>query len=276
MEKYVGTVKRMLHNVLPRRLLAGRVLLCGLLLIVLCGTIVTGITVAMSRPTIQKIILSPDSVTIYSAERLTEATGLAIGGPMYAKTKREISDAILASFPDIQTVKTSKTAKTGVITLEIEEKQPYFYIVSGSDVYLADSTFTLLRIAGENETVGLVRLAVPDDAFTAPGLPLQFGDDTAYYSAFITDVLHGAMRDDVTGISLEKRYDLKILIQDRIVLCWGTSEKTSEKTALCQTMLQDAMFGGGAFVTVDVSDPAKAIARPLASGDLVWTAFSGS
>ena len=273
-DRYLKKVNTVWQDKAPLRLRARRFFLCGLAVLLLIGGAIAGVTRMRSQPVLLSVTVGEGSQTNHTAEDFCRAANLAPGNPLHAKTKRDIAGILLEAFPEIDTVNVQKNKKTGTIVLSVKEKVPVFYVVSGTDYYLFDKSCTLFRRTRDaGETAGRIRLIVPDDALPAMRSPLDFGDDGDYMFAFLRSVFSAPFGSHVTAVSLTKRYDLRIMLDDRIVLFWGSDEYAEQKINVLSALLMDGMFAEGRFATVDLNVPSKVTARPYAVEQDVRTAF---
>ncbi len=225
--------------------------------------------------------------TRYRAENLREALGVGAGDRMLGFSASDSVRSLREQFPLLASASLHR-ALDGTLTLTVKEETSLLYTEHYQNYYLL-SADTLRVIAVESSPDGWsdlspVYVGMPEEARLRVGETLSFeflpypteeesGDvatyevdtDTAkeefaYVETVRAAVMSSSLAGRVTGLELSDRYDLWFLLDGKIKVRLGTSDKLAVKLSLAYTVL--AKQGNVTEKAVlDVSDPSAVTYR---------------
>ena len=228
----------------------------------------------------------------YSAARVLECAGVEAGDGMLSFDRYSLKRTLKEALPLIDNVKVRRRFN-GDVTISFSEFTNLYYTQHNVNYYIisADTKEVLCVHADSAEArrVGAIYLGLPETArvrvgekLTFVNLPYQIETDSpelvtyeletdvpeveyAYVFDFVEALMASPLAPRVTGMDLGDRYDIRLVLDGRILVKIGDMAELDRKLTMTERSLEDRAEAGkddGSLpVLVDVSDPARIIHR---------------
>ena len=273
--------KRMLLGLLGGIVLTGGILLAGRL------WKVTEITAADGQ--------------FYTASVIKEYAALSPGDRMLGFDGSDVAERLRKGLPLLDGIRVRKHLN-GRVTITYREITEVYYTCHNGNYYLINAEDLSPDTAGkggevlgvfsnpkEARRVGAIYVGLPETARVRVGEPLTFINlpyepdsapedevdyeletdepavEYAYVLEFMEALMTSPLADRVTGMELADRYDIRFVLDRRILVRVGSMDELDRKLSLAERSLEDREASGkddGTLpVLVDVSDPARIIHR---------------
>ena len=202
----------------------------------------------------------------YRADDLREALGVRPDDLMLGFSASDTERSLRKQFPLLASASLHR-ALDGTLTLTVREEETLLYTRHYRNYYLLSAT-----------TLRVIAVDATPDAWLgyAPayiGLPATAGEEFAYVDEVRTAILNSSLARHVTGMELSDRYDLWFLLDGKIKIRLGNTDRLADKLSLAATVLAKQTEPSGPAL-LDASDPAAVTYRE--APDITLPDWAGS
>ena len=237
----------------------------------------------------------------YTASVIREYADITPGEAMLGFDGADVKARLRDGLPLLDDIRIRK-GLGGKVTITYREISQAYYTCHNGNYYLINGEDLSAETAGkegevlgvfsnpkEARRVGAVYVGLPEAARVRVGEPLTFINlpyepdsapedqveyeletdepavEYAYVAAFMEALMTSPLAPRVTGMELGDRYDIRFVLDGRILVRVGSMDELDRKLSLAERSLEDREAAGkddGTLpVLVDVSDPARIIHR---------------
>lgn len=194
----------------------------------------------------------------YSSEQIVGVSGLVKGQNLFRLNKFKIIETLKHDLPYIRNVKIDRHLPVG-IEIIVEESDAYMCVGTDSGIFILNSSLKVLEQT--EEAPPSLPLVVGVSDVNAKIGEMLTGEGTQYENlARLATALENEI-GAVTGINLERSYDVTFEYENRITVKLGTLEKLSDKLALVKYVLEQNR--SNEFAVIDVSGGKRAYYRSV-------------
>ena len=225
--------------------------------------------------------------TYYTADTLIRLSGVEAGDGMLSFDASDVSERLKEALPLLKTVKVRKHLN-GELEIRVTEEKKVYYTCYHENYYLISAESR--RVLGvfptpdEARRVGALYIGLPEEARVRVGKKLTYQylpyapdsvpEEQATYEV-VTDVpekeyayvfefvkaIESEFGGLVNGMETADRYDLWIVLDGRVQVCFGTMSELDRKIELVNRVLSQNGGTGDLPARLDVSDPERSIYR---------------
>ena len=180
----------------------------------------------------------------YDAGLLAEASGIHAGDGLYALDKAAIRTSIMEAYPYIDSVRIIRQLPSGVLIRVTEELPAYYFELEGELFVLSEELRVLER--SDDRTALLHRYPNLIEIRTLPvssaivGRTLRFTGKTAnvYAKDMLKLFLDGELGDRITMVDFSSRFDIRVVVDDRLTIEVGDAENLEMKIRFAMEIMQ--------------------------------------
>lgn len=178
--------------------------------------------------------------TVYSAEDITDKSGVAIGDNLIFISKDEINEKISTELPYVESVKIRRRLPTGLELIITKTEAEYAVIQDGFYTLLDKNGKVLekgLEFIGENITL----LNMGEILSAEIGYGIEPENQKVFDKlVLVSNACEECGLEDISSMDLSDIYNIKLVYQGRITLELGETDKdnTYKKLALGKSALQ--------------------------------------
>lgn len=180
----------------------------------------------------------------YDAGLLAEASGIHAGDGLYALDKVAIRTSIMEAYPYIDSVRIIRQLPSGVLIRVTEEPPSYYFELEGELFVLSEELRVLER--SDDRTALLHRYPNLIEIRTLPvssaivGRTLRFTGKTAnvYAKDMLKLFLDGELGDRITMVDFSSRFDIRVVVDDRLTIEVGDAENLEMKIRFAMEIMQ--------------------------------------
>ena len=195
--------------------------------------------------------------TAYTAERISEMSGISIGDNLLRADLEKAEQNIIAAFPYIDMAEISRTSPTK-IKITVTEAEKWFCMRYGSNTYVVSRRGKIVE-QGVDDSLPVV---IGYEALE-PAVGVQLVSKIEAKTELPSVVLGAAETAGVTGITslnITDRFEMEMMIDARITLKLGNSTQLENKMYVAKELVEN-VIGATESVTVDLTNPEKVPVR---------------
>lgn len=224
----------------------------------------------------------------YDPETILSVVDIESGDRMIDFDGWAVEDQLKEEFPLLKSVKL-KRRLNGQVVLRVTEVEELYYTCHHVNYYLISAKdMTVLDVStspAEYQSFGAVYLGFPEEARVRVGEKVSYvylpyapvnppeelatyevvtdepDEEYSYVQAFIQAVNETSMADRVTGMELGDRYDLYLILDGRVKICFGSMNELSRKLTQAVNILALHTEESTLPAVLDVSDPSRSTYR---------------
>ena len=229
---------------------------------------------------------------LYTAADVLRVSGIQTGDEMLGFDGFAVIKELRREFPLLDRVKIRKQLN-GRVTVTFTEVTEVYYTCHNANYYIINAeTHEVLCVDAtpdEAKRVGATYLGLPECARVRVGEILSFINlpyvpeteipelstyeletdipevENAYVFEFVEILMASELADRVVGMELGNRYDLRVVLEDGILIRLGDMAEAARKLSAAKRCLdekeQEGFVANGLPIMVDVSDPTRIIHR---------------
>ncbi len=265
----------------PRAGWLTKLVLCSLAIILLCVGLLL-----LSELWRVDTVTSKDG-SYYTADTLIRLSGVEAGEAMLSFDAADVSKRLKEALPLLKTVKVRRHLN-GELEIRATEEEKVYYTCYHRNYYLISGES--LRVLGvfatpdEARRVGALYIGLPEEARVRVGQKLTYQylpyvpesvpeeqvtyeletaepkEEYAYVLEFVA-AIESAFGGRADGMETADRYDLWIVLDGRVQVCFGTMDELDRKIELAGRVLSENSGTGDLPARLDVSDPKRSTYR---------------
>ncbi len=231
----------------------------------------------------------------YDAEDIAAAVGIEAGDGMISFDRKTVREHLREDYPLIRSVKLHRKLN-GQVIVKVTEETNLYYTCHHSNYYLiAADDLSVLGVTSYGavyKDYGALYLGFPEEARIRVGEKITYAylpyepvsppealatyeivtaeaeEEYAYVMTFVKTVLaHSSLEGRITGMELSDRYDLYIVFDGHVKICFGSMKELSRKLDIAVQILAKELDGSRMPAVLDISDPSKSTYRE--DGELI-------
>ena len=240
------------------------------------------LTVALFLFSVRGIEVSGE-VTVFNEADVIEAAELEEGDSLFLRSSGSIKRTIKRNLPLAESVKVSKTL-TGKVKIKVEFAPVMLYTKIGESYYAIDGDLKVLdkdESRSKYSASGAVYVRLPEVRQPVIGKKLVFYDtveetdtegellyevkETKYYdyvTEYLKSFLESGFHSDANVIVLEEKFNIELIYAAKFRVRFGYTSDLAVKFDVLFEILNEGSMQSYEKVTVDLTNPSKATARP--------------
>lgn len=237
---------------------------------------------------IRKIEITGD-IKMFNESDIVSAAEIEIGDSFFLNSRGSIKRAIERNLPLVETVKVKKTL-TGKVRIDVKFREAEYYVRSGGKYYAFDKDLTVVSVsdsASKYSNGGAVYVLLPKIREPEIGKRIVFYDTVEetdesgeslyevkeeryydYVSVYLSALYKSGFHADSDAVDLREKFNITLIYAEKFRVRFGYITSLEPKFNVFFKMLDEGSLQHYDKVTVDLTDPSKATARPDALFDI--------
>lgn len=228
------------------------------------GIILFGIFAVLSVTVLfntEQIIIVGESD--YTDEQIIAASGLKGDENLVRLNLSGTAEKILDKLVSLDSVKVTKTYPSA-ITITVERSVPMANFYYGGKNYVISHTGRVMRIGDADEKVMRIIGYQPADSVILGGfVKAENEEQDKLIRELSTAIEKGGLTESITTVNISDAIGLKMTYQNRIEIYLGSILQIDSKIRVINELIDNGYIAETEYVTLDVSEPSRAIQRPI-------------
>jgi|GEM_PF-793748 len=234
------------------------------------GLILFGIFAVLSVTVLfntEQIIIVGESD--YTDEQIIAASGLQGNENLVRLNLSGTAEKILDKLVSLDSVKVTKTYPSA-ITITVEKSVPMANFYYGGKNYVISHTGRVMRIGDAEDKIMRVIGYRPADSVILGGFVKAEDEEQDKLLREISDAIEkGGLTGKITSLNITDSIGLKMTYEDRIEIYLGSILQIDAKMLVINELIDNGFIAETEYVTLDVSEPSRAIQRPITAEGVV-------
>ncbi len=237
---------------------------------------------------VRKIEVTGD-VKMFNESDVIAASEIEVGDSFFFNSSGSIKRALVKNLPLAETVKVKKTL-TGKVKIDVKFREAEYYVRSGGKYYAFDDDLTVVSVSetgSKFSAYGAVFVLLPEIRQPEIGKKIVFYDtvketDTegetlyevkesnyyAYVEEYLVALKKSGFHADADAVDLREKFNITLIYAEKFRVRFGYVTDLEAKFNVFFKMLDEGSLQNYDKVTVDLTNPSKANARPDALFDI--------
>ena len=237
---------------------------------------------------IRRIEVTGD-VRMFNESDIIAAAEVDVGDSFFLNSSGSIKRALEKNLPLAETVKVKKTL-FGKVKIEVKFREAEYFAKSGDKYFAFDKDLLVVSISetgSKFSAYGAVYVLLPEIREVEVGKRIVFYDTVEetndageslyevkeekyydYVSEYLTALKKSGFHADADAVDLREKFDITLIYAEKFRVRFGYLTDLERKFNIFFKMLEEGTLQNYDKVTVDLSIPAKPIARPDALFDI--------
>ncbi len=193
----------------------------------------------------------------YTAEEIIQKSGIKTGTSLLDINTEAATNGIVGSLAYIDSAQVRKSYPTK-IEITVQEAERWFIVQDGSHSYIVSRMGKIIDEAADSSLPVVFGYEAKDAAVGA--MLLSDEDGKTKLPELIMSAAEAAKLEGITSIDISDRFEIVVLVEDRVTLNLGLSAQLENKLHIARELIRSEI-AATEYVTVNLTNPEKVYVR---------------